>query len=277
VTRVFDPVKERSNFERFLLKTELAKAASGKPVAAGAAIQRLGTVVTAWLVGLAAQIEPVLRDCHATLQRSSEAREPTGDIYIPAMCSQALGLSHWMLTNDNDAAVHQEALNQFDVHFEQGGQEVIDPDFFNKETQRFEPKIQRGLPLSNEAIAGYLARYLASCIQGGQYARGVSLYERVGTRKDIDPERMTQVEELGYWVCRENLAQGRIPTDTYVSVGERVLKRYLQSDWLSHGHMLIAAHWLKVLYWHSGVTPSALETILKAYDLMPGVQRPAAA
>jgi hypothetical protein len=277
VARVFDPVKERSNFERFLLKSELAKAASDKPVAAGAAIQRLGTVVLAWLVGLPAQIEPVLRNSHAALQRSFEAREPTGDIYIPAMVSQALALSRWMLNNDNDAAVHQEALNQFDVHFEQGGEEVIDPNFFNKETQRFERQVRRGLPLSDEAIAGYLARYLASCIQGEQYARGVSLYERVGTRKDIDPERMTKVEELGYWVCRERLVQRRIPTDTYVSVGERVLKGYLQSDWLSHGHMLIAAHWLKILYWHSGVTPSALETILKAYDLMPGVERPAAA
>jgi hypothetical protein len=159
------------------------------------------------------------------------------------------------------------------VHFEQGGQAVIDPNFFNEETERFEPKIQRGLPLSDEAIAGYLPRYLASCIQSEQYARGVSLYERVGTRKDIDPERMTKVEDLGYWVCRENLVRGRIPTDTYVSVGERILKRYLQSDWLRTGHTLIAAHWLKILYWHSGVTPSALETILKAYDLMPGVQR----
>lgn len=278
MARVFDPVKKRSNFERFLLKMELANAASGKPVAAGAAIQSLGTVVMAWLVGLPAQIEPVLRDCHAALQRSFETREPTGDIFIPAMRSQALALSHWILNNNNDAAVHQEALNQFDVHFQQGGQEVIDPDFFNKETQRFEPKIQRGLPLTDEAIAhGYLEGYLASCIQGEQYARGVSLYERVGTRRDINPERMTKVEEFGYWVCRENLVQGRIPADTYVSVGERILQRYLQSDWLSHGHTLIAAHWLKILYWHSGVTSSALETVLKAYDLMPGVQRPPAA
>lgn len=277
MARVFDPVKERSNFERFLLKSELAKATSGKPVAAGAAIQRLGTVVMAWLVGLPAQIEPVLRDCHAALLRSFEAREPTGDIYIPAMRSQALALSHWMLNSDNDPAVHQEALNQFDEHFQQGGQAVIDPDFFNKETQRFEPKIQRGLPLSDEAIAGYLPSYLVSCIHGEQYARGVFLYERVGTGKDIDPKRMTKVEELGVWVCRENLVQGRIPTDTYVSVGERVLKRYLESDWLSHGHMLIAAHWIKVLYWHSGVTSSPLETILKAYDLMPDVQRPGTA
>jgi hypothetical protein len=163
------------------------------------------------------------------------------------------------------------------VHFEQGGEEVIDPHFFNKETQRFERKVRRGLPLSDEFIADYLSDYLASCIQGEQYARGVSLYERIGTRKDIDPARMTKVEELGYWVCRENLMQGRIPTDTYVAVGERILKRYLQSDWLCHGQMLMAAHWLKILYWHSGVTPTALETILKGYDLMPDVQRPAAA
>lgn len=84
---------------------------------------------------------------------------------------------------------------------------------------------------------------------------------------------MTKVEELGYWVCRESLLGG-IPTDTYVSVGERILKRHLQSEWLSRGHMLIAAHWLKILYWHSGVTASAPETILKAYDLMPDIQRP---
>jgi hypothetical protein len=271
VARIFNPVKERGNFERFLLKMELAKVASGKPVAAGAAIQRLRTVVLAWLVGLPTQIEPSLRDCHAALRRSFEAREPTGDIELPAMRSQALALSRWMLNNDDDAAVHQDALDQFDVHFERGGEAVIDPHFFNMETQRFEPKIQRGLLLSDEVIADDLECYLAGCIESEQYARGVSLYERVGPRKDVDPARMTQVEELGYWVCRENLVQGRIPADTYVAVGERVLKRYLQSDWLGHGQTRMAAHWLKILYWHSGVTSSALETILKAYDLMPDV------
>jgi len=275
VARVFDPVKQRSNFDRFLLKMELANAASSTPTAAGAAIQRLGTVVTAWLAGLQAQIEPVLRDWHAALKRATEAREPTGDIYVPPFRSQALALSHWMLNNDNLAAVHREALDQYDLHFQRGGWKYIDPDFFNNETQRFEPKIQHGLPISDDQIAhGYMQRYLASCIQSEQYARGVSLYERASAKTDTGLERITQVEEFGYWVCREYVVDAGIPSDMFVSVGERILERYLQSDWLSHGHMLIAAHWLKILYWHSGVTPSALETILKAYDLMPCVQRP---
>lgn len=152
--------------------------------------------------------------------------------------------------------------------------EVIDPDFFNKETQRFEPKIERGLPLSDEAIAqGYLMDYLACCIQSEQYARGVSLSERIGAAKNIDPKHIKKVTEFGYWACRESL-RGKIPTDTYLSVGERTLKGHLQSEWLAHGHMLIAANWLEIVYWHSGVTAVPLDTILKAYDLMPDVPRP---
>lgn len=275
MARLFDPIKQRSNFDRFLLKMDLSQSASAAPIQAGAAILRLGNVVKAWLVGLHTQTEPVLRDCYAALKRSIETREPLGDLYIPAMRSQAFGLCHWMLNNQNDTTVYREAVDQFDLHFQQGGQEVIDPDFFNKETQRFEPKIERGLPLSDEAIAkGYLVDYLACCIQSEQYARGVSLCERIGAAKDIDPKRIKKVTEFGYWVCRESL-RGKIPTDTCLSVGERALTGHLQAEWLAHGHMLIAANWLKVVYWHSGVTATPLDTILKAYDLMPDVPRPA--
>lgn len=276
MARLFDPTRERNNFDRFLLQTELSRTAAAGPVSGSAAIQRLGTVIRAWLVGLRGQIDPVLRDCHAALKRSIETREPLGDVFIPAVRSSAFGMSHWMLNNDNDTATWLASLDHFDSYFQQGGQKVIDPDFFNPDTQRFEPKIQRGLPISDEEILnGYLADYLAGCIQSEQYERGVSLYEKVGAEKDMDPARMTKVTEFGYWVCRENRLSGKIPTDAYLSVGERILKRHLQSEWLGQGRLLTAATWLKVLYWHSGVTASPLEAILKAYDLMPDVPRPA--
>jgi hypothetical protein len=130
------------------------------------------------------------------------------------------------------------------------------------------------LPLSAEEITrGYLVDYLACCIQSEQYARGVALCERIGVAQDIDPKRIKKVTEFGYWACRESL-RGKIPTDTYLSVGERTLKGYLQSQWLAQGHTLIAANWLKILYWHVGVTAAPLDTILKAYDLMADVPRP---
>lgn len=92
VARLFDPVKQRSNFDRFLLKMDLSQSASAAPIQAGAAILRLGNVVKGWLVGLQTQTDPVLSDCHAILNRSIETRESLGDLYIPAMRSQAFGL-----------------------------------------------------------------------------------------------------------------------------------------------------------------------------------------
>jgi hypothetical protein len=38
--------------------------------------------------------------------------------------------------------------------------------------------------------------------------------------------------------------------------------------------MIVSATWLKTLCWHSGATATPLDTILKAYDLMPDVPRP---
>jgi hypothetical protein len=276
MARLFDPIKKRENFDRFLLKMELSKLTSGEPVPAGAAIQRLGTVVLGWLVGLQTQIDPVLKAVHAALKRSTIDRAPPDDIYIPAMRSQAFGLSQWMLSGDPAVTAYREAVDQFELHFQHGGQKVIDPDFFNKETQRFEPQIERGLPLSDEQITtGYLMDYLACCIQSKQFARGVSLYERLGAEKNVDPSRTMTVEEFGYWACRENLLHGEIPTDIYLSVGARVLRRHFQTEWLAHGLLLVSADWLKALYWHSGATATPLETILKAYELMPDVPRPA--
>lgn len=262
MARVFNPIRSRQNFDEFLLEMELSRTAADFHKLGGAAISRLGEIVEAWLVGLQKEIEPALQQCHAWLKQSIETGASLGDVDIPATRREAFGLSHWMLNNENDAATYLAALDEFEFYFRQGGRKEIDPSSFNKETQRFD-----------EILNGYLENYLAACIQCEQYQRGVSLYEKVGGKTNIDPGRTNKIIEFGYWVCRENL-NGTIPTDQYVSLGARILERHLQGDWLPHGQMIGSAMWLKTVYWHSGVTSTPLGTILKAYELMPDVAKP---
>lgn len=275
MARRFDPVSIRSGFDKFLLNMELSTSADKYPVLGSAAITRLGGIIEAWLVGLNVEIEPALKQCYAWLQHSIETKESLGDIFIPAARGDAFSLCNWMLNNKNDKAMHQESLNNYDFYFKQGGVKS-GPDIFNKETQQFELNMQSGLPISAEEILnGYLGDYLADCIQGGEYERGVLLYEKVGGRTDIDSKRMKKIIEFGYWLCLQKLESNEASVDNYRMIGERVLKLHLQGQWLNHGQAIRSVIWLKILYWHSGVTTTPLDTILKAYDLMPDVPKPA--
>jgi hypothetical protein len=198
----FDPARTRKSFDSFMLKRELSDSREKYSVLGGASIMKLGTIINAWLVGLSTEITPALMDCHAWLKYSVDSKEPLGDVDIPATRSSALGLCHWMIYGENSVSTHRNALEEYEYYFKCGGQKVLGPDIFNKESQRFEQNIQRGIPVSDENILnGYLGDYLANCIQGEEYERGISLYERVGGEVNPGPKRMKNIREFGYCNC----------------------------------------------------------------------------
>lgn len=90
----------------------------------------------------------------------------------------------------------------------------------------------------------------------------------------MDPRRIKTAREFGYWLCREG-EKSLPPLNDVLEHGERFLKQHLESTWLGHGQQIRAAAWLKIVYWHSGAIAAPLDCILKAYELMPHVKRPA--
>ena len=54
-----------------------------------------------------------------------------------------------------------------------------------------------------------------------------------------------------------------------------MLRQKLLSRFIENGSYIKMVLWLKAIYHDSGITRTPEETIFKAYDTMPGIERPA--
>lgn len=100
---------------------------------------------------------------------------------------------------------------------------------------------------------------------------GLRLLEEVGSYRPRAPER--PVKTFGRWAC-EHLASGK-PRDTaFVQRGQAMLNASLLPNFFQLPLRTDPALWLKAIYFDSGVTKTAEETMLRAYDHLPGVARP---
>lgn len=277
--KTFDPLELRQSYESFVLGFERVQQRSMCPehTLGSHAMASLSAVVYAWLVGLNAEIRPSLVRSYEWLSESIDLEETLGEspAFHRAKVYEARGLACWMLHSTNDPQSYLGALRCYDVHFqEEGFKNNPKAHTFNYETQRFEDLYIRGLPMTNKDIlGGSLVSYMAACAQCGEYERGIRLYERVGGRTDIGPNKIQHPVHYGYWLCKE-LLQDQQLSARHCEVGRRVLRTYLQGQWLNYGQATTAAHWLKIVYWHTGQEADPEAILLRSYDDMPKVDRP---
>ncbi len=78
--------------------------------------------------------------------------------------------------------------------------------------------------------------------------------------------------EFGEWACR-HLAGGGERNAEFIARGEEML-RMGPPDFFTDLRRREAALWLKAIYWDSGMARTPEQTIGKAYDFIPGVERP---
>jgi hypothetical protein len=237
---------------------------------AAASIQH---VVYACLVGLFKEVQPALVKYNHCLQVSVAKKESS---FFAGEIQRSYAISSWMINNQNNTIAYQLSLDAMDAYFSHGWIKVLGPDIFNKQLQKFERNEKSGLPVPDKEIlkSFVLCDYLADCIQCGEYSRGAELYERVGGKPIANAKTFKTELALGYWICKQKMQGLEIPTDEYLEMGERVLRHNLEGSWLGYGQSVRAAIWLKIVYWHSGMTKTPLEVILKAYDVMPNVEKP---
>ena len=79
---------------------------------------------------------------------------------------------------------------------------------------------------------------------------------------------------FGQWACR-HLAEGGRPDAAYVAKGEEMLRQVMMERFIPNGSHIKMAMWLKAIYHDSGIVQTPEETILKAYDTMIGIEKPA--
>lgn len=159
----------------------------------------------------------------------------------------------------------------------------MDAQRFEEATWRYEKR-----PWTRQEIIGEgaLADYMVFSVLGGNmfdgdmlsYEAGIDMFEYWVNERDISFKKTLKPHELGYAMCLRYGRQKFDPNDL-LAAGRRALAANLDEHWLGRGQGICAATWLMAVHWYphfhgDGPMPDPVDTLLKAYDDMPGVERP---
>lgn len=130
-----------------------------------------------------------------------------------------------------------------------------------------------------EIINSGLSDYMAFSYQGGEYDEGfeagIETYERWTGKSGIPSfSKVMKPYEFGYTLCLHQIGKGGFDEADLHNAGRRMLAANLEENWLGRGQIITAAMWLKIVYSVSGQTLTPAQTLLKAYENMPNVQKP---
>lgn len=257
---MFDPIKSRSNaFSGEMLKFYLNTEYDPKLPMGNVACGELSYVISAWLVGLHAELEPVLCRSIEWIDKAIAEDEKFGSDPNTHRTTLhwARAISGWLESGQNlegewDAArVYEEARWRYEM---------------------------RPWP-AQEIIKSGLDDYMAFAYQGGEhndgFEAGIEMYERwTANSEPVSLSKILKPREFGYALCLHRTARQQFDKVELFKAGCKMLQANLQGTWLGGGQFIRAATWLKIVYGHKDVTLSPLQTILKAYDNMPKVPRP---
>jgi hypothetical protein len=156
------------------------------------------------------------------------------------------------------------------------------------QARRLKESAWRGGKWSMQEVRESLPDYMAYCILAGgepmldvdAYEAGIEMYEYWMREHPISLKKLLKPREFGYALCR-HFARNEFDGEELMAAGHRMLQANLAEEWFGMGQNMRAATWLMVVNWYSAPylsegkpQPTPLETILMAYDDMPGVTRP---
>jgi len=159
----------------------------------------------------------------------------------------------------------------------------MDAQRFEEATWRYEKR-----PWTRQEIIGEgaLADYMVFSVLGGNmfdgdmlsYEAGIDMFEYWVNERDISFKKTLKPHELGYAMCL-HYGRQKFDPDDLLAAGRRTLAANLDEHWLGRGQGICAATWLMAVHWYphfhgDGPMPDPVDTLLKAYDDMPGVERP---
>ena len=260
MSRDFDPEGDQKFYLDFhlprVMKFEPEK--TGPFNRAGYMASRLGDLIHAHLLGLRSRILPTARTMMIWMEAQPHPTEgkDTSECFRAYEWWETLGLCKWLI--DGDPAVAEFAR----------ASEAVWRDWDRFE--RFEPDGKKLL------MREWLEHSLPLNLAARRYDVGLTLCHEAGlTAKASSAPAIVRAELMfGQWACR-HLAEGGRPDAAYVAKGEEMLRKTMMERFIPNGSHTKMAMWLKAIYHDSDIARTPEETILKAYDTMIGVEKPA--
>jgi hypothetical protein len=115
---------------------------------------------------------------------------------------------------------------------------------------------------------------LPTYVDAGAYRRAMELFATTpGLSVPKSLNSIRNEAQMCYIICCRELNQ-EYAKEKITSALSRFLTRNMD-DWLSNGHFVRAAEWMKIVYWrdrNSEVSPKI--ALLKCYDHLPGCNHP---
>ncbi|OFA03432.1 hypothetical protein [Duganella phyllosphaerae] len=232
----------------FLSETKYSK---NRPMG-NVSLLQLHRIVGLCLIGMDKEVKGLLPDRLLWIETAIDEQEEFGgniDYHLMELHSSAAVYS-WMITSKIDsphwhfARIHNEIAAK--------GKNVYSKN-----------------DLSTERID----EYMLYCYFAGEYNLAIIEFEKIKKLSGSDIKILFP-RDLVYALCLHKAAR-TIPGNEILSAGRKVMRRYLQSKWIGAGRAGYAAMWLSLLYGVFQPELSPREVILKAYDDMPKVERPA--
>jgi hypothetical protein len=116
-----------------------------------------------------------------------------------------------------------------------------------------------------------LSQRLAVALAGNAPTLGLKFYEAAKVNRPSKDQ--APLLQFGKWAC-DYLARGGNRDAAFVTRGADMLRASLLPNFFWGGNRTEPAIWLKAIYWDSGVAKTPEQAIVRAYDSMPGVERP---
>lgn len=258
--RIFEPERDRQFYLDFLLAiaTKFEPETTGPFNRSHYMASKLGYLVQAHLLGLREQVLPLARALAAWMESQPAPPEgkDTDEAFDAYQWWQTLAVCKWLIDGD-------PAMAEFGS--------ASEADW--RQWDRFDRLLPNGTKLlMREGLELSLPLNLAA----RRHDVGLKLCQEAGlTEKPSSAPAIVRAELMyGQWACR-HLADGGKPDAAYVAKGEEMLRKVMSERFIENGYYTRMAMWLKAIYHDSGVTRTPEETILKAYDTMTGVEKPA--
>ena len=258
--RIFEPEKSRQFYLDFLL----AIAMKFEPEKTGPFNRShymestLGYLIEAHLLGLRDRVLSTAQALVAWMEVQTAPPEgkDTDEAFRAYQWWETLGLCKWLINGDPAVAEFGRAS---------------EADW--RQWDKFDRLLPNGAKLlMREGLELALPLNLAA----RRHDVGLKLCQEAGlTAKPSSAPAIVRAELMyGQWACR-HLVDGGKADAAYVAKGEEMLRKVMSERFIENGYYTRMAMWLKAIYHDSGVTRTPEETILKAYDTMTGVEKPA--
>lgn len=164
---------------------------------------------------------------------------------------QTLGLCKWLSRGDAAEAEFAKAMKADTDAREYARKEAIALDVGDEQATLTE-RVATALAAKNPAI-------------------GLNLLAAVGVAHASELE--APVLEFSQWACR-HLASGGKRDAEFVKRGAEMLQATLLPYFFWGANRVEPALWLKAIYWDSGMARTPEQVFARAYDSMPGIERP---